>query len=254
MENTVVLKSGEELFAPIVSVIYLTLQELLKKQPIAFIELVSLARNPKHELFADTGDILKDLKLIESDMSIPKDVRLVILAASEGEGLGLRLVSPVKEKCEQISKETQRLCSLDDAECFALAHEVANCIFEQLTKALNEECFSDRRRQPANPYYNQTASGFFLELYYGGPSKLWTPWGSWKVVSGICGTAEDVEDVVDMLIKRFGATVHISETEGFGPVYALHAIDSKALPRPLELSKSAYASYEEAVDAWRKLS
>lgn len=38
-----------------------------------------------------------------------------------------------------------------------------------------------------------------------------------------------------------------------GPVYALRRIDDVTLPEPVELMRSAYASYEEAHDTWKRL-
>jgi hypothetical protein len=96
MESIVILKSGEEMPASFVGEVFYSLQSLFKQYPVPFVELVSLARNPKHELFGRTGNILREMNFLESGMSLRDDVRLIVLAATEGEGLDLHIVLPIR--------------------------------------------------------------------------------------------------------------------------------------------------------------
>lgn len=98
MDQTVILRTGEETLTPLVTAAMSSLKSLMERQPIALYELVMLARDPQHKLFGNSGSILRQLNLIEADGRIHDSMRTIILAATEGDGLDLKLVSPLGEK------------------------------------------------------------------------------------------------------------------------------------------------------------
>jgi len=89
------LRTGKEVPEPNVKVVMISLNGLMTSNPIALYELVMLCRDKKHQLFGNTGEVLKSYALIEPSGQPHDVIRDVVLAATEGEGLELRLVSPV---------------------------------------------------------------------------------------------------------------------------------------------------------------
>lgn len=266
MESSVMLRTGEEVPTPLVSAVMFSLKTLFEQNAIALYELVEISRNPKHKLFGNTGDVLRKFNLIEADGQPHEATRLIVLAAAESEGLGLKLVSPVRKEQEEKKRAFSKTRDLCDAALYALTRKVADIIFEHAISEyailrfgdpnrLDKPYMEDRRKEGANPFYNQTADGLYLELYYGMPSSLWTPWGKWRF--GGSGSGSCWENILPSVLKRFGATLHQplrTNTMGvFGPVYALHKVDDTPLPDPVELDNAAYASYEDSRVAWEEL-
>jgi hypothetical protein len=104
---TVRLKNGSEEHAGLVRMTMVSLASLMEREPIAFYELVELARNPAHALFGNTGEKLADLALLSlpdrnngrpgallAPPSMHSSIRAVILSAVEGEGLDMVLGNP----------------------------------------------------------------------------------------------------------------------------------------------------------------
>ncbi len=149
----------------------------------------------------------------------------------------------------------KRTGNLNNISLYALTRKVADIIFEYTAETYvgDKPTMEDRRNQEVNPYYNQT-DGLFLELYYGMPSRLWTPWGRWSF--GGSGFSS-WKKIIPEIIKRFEMTIHQAEIQSnmgvFGPVYALHKVDDTPLPDPIELDRVCYASYEEMKKAWEEL-
>lgn len=110
----------------------------------------------------------------------------------------------------------------------------------------------DRRGGAANPFYDQTADGIYLEMYYGKPSKLWTPWGTYHFAGSGSGRWDAL---LPKILDRLGASVHSEEVQNhmgcFGPVYALHKVDDVPLPEPMPRAKADYVSYGESKAAWQ---
>jgi hypothetical protein len=276
MNSTVILRTGEEVPTPLVSVVMLSLKTLAEQNPIALYELVEISRDPQHKLFGNTGDVLRKFNLIEADGQPHDATRLIVLAAverEEGDGLtatkdeetlelkvtGFRLVSPVRKEQEAKERASSKTRDLRDVAFYALTRKVADIIFEYATSRVGDSnsdkpWMEDRRKEGVNPFYNQTADGLYLELYYGMPSSLWTPWGKWGFGGSGSGSWENI---LPSLLERFGATLHqplrTSKMGEFGPVYALHKVDDKPLPDSVELDNSAYASYEDSKTAWEEL-
>jgi hypothetical protein len=141
--------------------------------------------------------------------------------------------------------------SLHDLERYTQARKIADLVFQYTSE---DSQVDDRREEEANPYYNQTHRGFFLEQYYGLPNKIWTPWGEYGF--GGSGSGWD-KKTLDKILQRLGATLHKplkrEEYGEVGPIYALHKIDDIELPDPVERPRKAYIPYKESKDAWRKL-
>ena len=93
------LKNGSEEAEPLVCVVLSSLELLIQSDPIAFYELVMLARDSSHELFGNAADKLRPLALIENGdtPTIHQSTRNVIISAVEGDGLEMCIVSPFAE-------------------------------------------------------------------------------------------------------------------------------------------------------------
>lgn len=89
----VTLRNGREVPRALVTPVLLSLEALLGRHPVALFELAALARDPSHALFGNTGQVLAELGLTE-DGKLHDAVRDIVLAAIDGEGFDLRLVSP----------------------------------------------------------------------------------------------------------------------------------------------------------------
>ena len=87
------LRTGTEYPDALVTSIYLNLERVLEIDPIAFYEVVELARDPHHDLWGDT-QILQDHALVQVDGTMLNAVRDVVLASVAGDEENLRLVSP----------------------------------------------------------------------------------------------------------------------------------------------------------------
>jgi hypothetical protein len=79
-----------------VAIIMLSLEQLFRENPITAYELTTLARDPSHVLWGNAVHDLTSLGLLQDDGSLHGAVRDVILAAVEGDGLAMHLISPVR--------------------------------------------------------------------------------------------------------------------------------------------------------------
>lgn len=259
MQSNLILKTGEEVPAPIVNVVMISLEALIKQNPLAFYELVQISRNPEHKLFGNTGDVLRQFALIEADRQPCDATRLIVLAATEGEGLALKLVQPVRKEQVGSQRAPSKTRDIRDVIFYGLTRKVADTVFELIGSQISDpdgykSSMEDRRKERVNPYYNQTSDGLFLEFYYGIPSSLWTPWGNWRFGGDGCGYWESI---LPLILEQFDATLHQPLRRGsmgeFGPVYALHKVGDVSLPDPIELDNAAYTSYDDSRLAWEEL-
>lgn len=109
-----------------------------------------------------------------------------------------------------------------------------------------------------NPYYNRTASGLYVEFYYGYPSKVWTPGGYWAM-TGSTVTPGGVDK--DELVAKFMARVTTVLTQSmrqtrlgcYGPVHAILAIDGEPIEQPGEVTPFAKDRYCEIKTEWAAL-
>lgn len=111
----------------------------------------------------------------------------------------------------------------------------------------------DRRGESVNPYYSQTASGLFLEIYYGIPGKIWTPWGYW----GCWGSGTVSQSATDRFMSHLTLGLHqelkIIQMDEIGPIYKILAVESDAIPEPAVRDRSDYLDYEAAMTGWKAM-
>lgn len=92
--KAITLKNGSQEADVLVAGIMLSLKSLMKENPIALYELVMKCRNPNHQMFGNTKDVCEELALVERN-SVHDSIRNVVLSAVEGDGLSMKLGSPV---------------------------------------------------------------------------------------------------------------------------------------------------------------
>jgi hypothetical protein len=104
-----------------------------------------------------------------------------------------------------------------------------------------------------NPLYRRTASGLYLEFYYGYPSKIWTPGGRWSMTgSTITRPYVNKEDLVAPFMARLTTRLYESERHdrwrSYGPVYAILAIDGDPVEEPGPVDHLDYSAVKEQWD------
>jgi hypothetical protein len=92
--KVVTLRTGAEVPEPVIRTVTITMSRLMETDPIAPYEAVMMAREPGYVPFGNTGETLKRFDFIDNFPKLHRTVRDVILAATEGDGMDLRLVSP----------------------------------------------------------------------------------------------------------------------------------------------------------------
>jgi hypothetical protein len=90
------LKNGSEEFAPLVSVTMLSLQSLLKSDPITFYELVMVCRSPDHKVWPPSKEKLAQSSLTGVGGRPHSSVRNIILSAVTGDDAEMSLGNPVE--------------------------------------------------------------------------------------------------------------------------------------------------------------
>lgn len=88
------LRTGEDVLSLMVAVTVESLRRLMRERPVDLHEAVEKARNPGHRFWGQSGERLAADGLVNSDGTMHEQIRSIILAAVEGEGLQLRLVNP----------------------------------------------------------------------------------------------------------------------------------------------------------------
>lgn len=88
------LSNGKEVAAPLVKTTLINAEALEKNDYIAFFELISLAKDPKHSLFPGAQEFLDSFALT-CDGVMHDDVRAILDAAYELQGLGITRKNPV---------------------------------------------------------------------------------------------------------------------------------------------------------------
>lgn len=116
----------------------------------------------------------------------------------------------------------------------------------------------DRRRESVNPYYNQTESGLFLEVYYGIPGHIWTPWGQWNCWGSGSGLGRHWDDAMSKILNILGAVMYKPLKRNyigdFGPVYKITSVCGIKLPPAVVRHPDSFLEYEVAKETWSKLS
>jgi len=149
---------------------------------------------------------------------------------------------------------------IHDFRLFLIMRQIADMIFEyattdHLSHEKDRPWLKDQRKEGVNSSFNQTASGFFLEIYYGQPSRLWTPWGQWGFGGSGCGSWRNI---MPEILKRLKAEVYqekqVSAMGEFGPVYKIMAFDDQELPEPLlKEDRKQFLSYSVIKEIWGEL-
>lgn len=149
---------------------------------------------------------------------------------------------------------------IEDDNLYLAVRKIVDIFYEEVARwdvnHLISVTFTD---DGVNPFYNQTEIGLFVEYYYGHPSKVWTPWGYFHFTGsvGYSGNAP-WDDISDNFTRRLGATLYLPEKNTkagtYGPVYAVHTVDSINLPEPKVRERQNFLEYEVAKNAWKNMS
>jgi len=154
---------------------------------------------------------------------------------------------------------------IPDYRLFCAAKGLADRVYELLaehdgTTASGERkslWLQDWRHTQPNPYFAQTSSGLMLELYYGTPNTLHTPWGKWSFGGSSSSCGGGFDPIVAALCEEFGATVYQPEVSNswgcIGPIYTLSKVDGEALPEAVVAPRSEWKTYEDAKAQWESL-
>ena len=132
---------------------------------------------------------------------------------------------------------------------------LAICEFYQTVWSLIKEndIWVEQVREEPNPYYNVTTGGLCLEMYYGAPLTLWTPWGALRLGGSSAGGGK-WQAVQDILTTTFGG--YLIRKQGYnemgeiGEVYALTKWSRGPLPVPA-MSK-AVVDYDGTKTNWHQ--
>lgn len=95
--KAVTLKNGSEEANVLVTVTMMSLRRLMKEKPIIFYELVMKCRDSNHQFFGKDCQDLERLNLVQPDGRVHDSIRNIVLSAAIGDGLEMRLGSPIKE-------------------------------------------------------------------------------------------------------------------------------------------------------------
>ncbi len=95
MEHKVVtMKNGTKEVQSLIDVTMLSLNALMKSNPIAFYEFVQICKDRNHRPFGNTGKILEECELLHGGQ-VHDSIRDIVLSAVEGTGLEMHLTDPI---------------------------------------------------------------------------------------------------------------------------------------------------------------
>ena len=89
------LKNGSEEPDKLVKATILSLDSLMESLPIVFLAFVEFCRNPQNQISEKTKEIVKKRSLLEDNGAIHSSVKNIVLCSVEGEGLDMKLSSPI---------------------------------------------------------------------------------------------------------------------------------------------------------------
>lgn len=95
--ETVKIRGGFEHVKVLVTRTVVSVSHLMKEKPIAFYELVMKCRDRDHKLFGSAGAELRAMSLMSDDGSMHAAIKEIVLAATEGDGLDLKMRSPYED-------------------------------------------------------------------------------------------------------------------------------------------------------------
>lgn len=95
--ETVTLKNGAEEVKSAVGLLLVVLRDLLKENPMAFYDVVMVARDPAYidRVFPIHKMTLTGLNLLEASGNMHDTIRNIILSAVEGDGPEMTLTNPI---------------------------------------------------------------------------------------------------------------------------------------------------------------
>ncbi|HEU5122145.1 MAG TPA: hypothetical protein VFT59_04835 [Candidatus Saccharimonadales bacterium] len=125
---------------------------------------------------------------------------------------------------------------------------------------LYDECTNDphdisgpHRERGPDPLYKRTRNGLFLEFYYGGPYRLWTPWGSWL----FAGAAPDVTNIPafmsQLTLWMYEGEERYPDGNFVKPVYGIQAIESQELPAAVCVDNDQLYDVAVIREEWKRL-
>lgn len=240
---------------------YRSLETLAKNHPGAFADLVSQARDERHEVSGEAARVLYIYGLLDSTAKVHQAVREIVLASTDGEGPDLRLLpaSDVIEPAPVPANPAVRSPMTDQQKTDLIAQclRIAQIFDEEFPgTALGSKGYRDGG---VNPFYDRTTSGLYLEYSYGAPNKIWTPWGQWSFVGSTAFRSWDEQrKQIDSFMARLTAELYIplqqDEFGDYGPVYTLHAIEGVELPPPGDVIRiPPNDEYHAARGEWARL-
>ncbi len=94
MTATVMLRTGRPVDRTVAGTCWQALQALYRTDPMALFELARLARDPRHQLFDGTAEVLLKFALVDLRGRLHVEVRDLVLAAVVGDGVDMALVDP----------------------------------------------------------------------------------------------------------------------------------------------------------------
>ncbi len=112
--ETVILNNGAKEAKPLVDITHLSLRTLITDNPIAFYELVMKCRDNNHELFWKTWELLKEMSFLDVNGNIHDSIRNIVLSATEGEWMDMKLINPIKKAAEEIKETLEKVPELED--------------------------------------------------------------------------------------------------------------------------------------------
>jgi hypothetical protein len=93
--KTITLKNGTQEPYSLVAIVTISLKMLIMEDPICFYELVMKCRDHNHEFFGNTSLRLGQLGLTDDAGNVSRQIRNIVLSSVEGDGLDMRLGSPI---------------------------------------------------------------------------------------------------------------------------------------------------------------
>ena len=102
----------------------------------------------------------------------------------------------------------------------------------------NHAWYSGKESERINPFWNRTIQGVGLEMYYGLPSNLWTPFGQITIFGGGSGWWKDW---LNHMGKHTTYNMHqgliVSDMGEYGPVYEIRSIGDIQIPELQVMNK-----------------
>ena len=93
--DMITLKNGKSEASGLVTSVMVSLNGLMKSNPMAVYELNEVCKNVDHKIFGNLGRVLVDRALLGQDEKPHGCIRNIVLSAVSGEGLEMTIGSPI---------------------------------------------------------------------------------------------------------------------------------------------------------------